>query len=146
MDKSGIVVARGLYLNSVEHFNQNFKSNFDIHFVQVLDSKMDIGKNLENIKLLNFRIIIVSLPMNSLKEVMCKRQDLGLTWPDYVWLVLNFDDKSFMKTSCNDQMIVFWYYMKPSLSNTKVQIDYNKLIDISSPDYKYSKKIASNLI
>ena len=133
-------VARGLYLHSVEHFYKNFKSNFDIHFVQVLDSKMDIGKNLKNIKLLNFRIIIVSLPMNSLKEVMCKRQDLGMTWPDYVWLVLNFDDKTFMKTSCKDQIIVFWYYMKLSLSNTKVQIDYNKLIDISAPDYKNSKK------
>ena len=39
-------VARGLYLHSVEHFYQNFKSNFDIYFVQVLISKMDIGKNL----------------------------------------------------------------------------------------------------
>ena len=84
--------------------------------------------------------------MNSLKEVMCKRQDLGMTWPDYVWLVLNFDDKTFMKTSCKDQIIVFWYYMKLSRSNTKVQIDYNKLIDISAPDYKNSKKIAYKLI
>ena len=125
--------------SATQQFYKNFVSNFDVHIAQILDSEKAIDKNLKTIQKLKFRIIIVSLPMNSLDEVMYKRLSLGMTWPDYARLVLNFDNNKSIKLSCKNQVIVFQYYMKSSFSNAKVQIDYDKLIDISEPDYFTSK-------
>ena len=122
-------MTNGLYLHCVNHFYHNFRSSFKVH-TQILEYETDIERSLKKIQELKFRIIIVSLPMNVLEEVMCTRLSLGMTWPDYVWLVLNFGDEILLETPCIDKIIVFHHYVNLSLSHTKVQLDYNKLVDI----------------
>ncbi len=63
-----------------------------------------------------------SLPKKLVDFLMCKRLFYDMSWPGYVWLVINYDNE--LVGSCYDKVILFWYYLDldTGTSNSKVGI------------------------
>ncbi len=79
-----------------------------------------IDRILKKLKKFQYRVIIVSLPKKLVDFLMCKRLFYDMSWPGYVWLVINYDSE--LINSCYDKVILFRYFLDlvTGTSNSKV--------------------------
>ncbi len=118
------------FLHTAEQFYFNFVSDFNVYFIQLFNFERNVVQSLKKLQRLRYRVIIVLLPKNLLKVVMCKRLQLGMTWPDYVWLVPNFDTK--FAPTCKKGVIVFQHHTLQVPSDRIIPASFDKLVDISA--------------
>ena len=72
---------------------------------QILGGEKAINRILNRIKKMKYRVIIVSLPEEILHVLLCRVIGLGMTWPNYVGVIVNSDGGRFYeKNPCLDQV------------------------------------------
>jgi len=123
------------YLEPMEQFYQNFTSAFEIHMSQILGGEKAIEHSLKRIKKMKYRVIIASLPEDTLRALLFKRISLGMTWPSYIWVIVNSDEsKLYENNPCLEQVILFQYLTRklPLHRDTKVPVIYDSLIDLTN--------------
>ena len=96
------------FLQVVEYIYKNLKPKFPFHLAQVTNSEADvIEKKLRTLINLKFRVIITVLPASILEVMLCKRMSLGMSWPEYVWVILNIEGESSGYSKCHEKIIIF---------------------------------------
>ena len=133
-------VSSYFYLNIAEQIYNTFIPDINVHYFQLLDSEKAIDWTLNRLQNLKLRIVIVSLPLDSLKKLMCKRLALNMVWPDYAWLALGVDYQMLVKQPCLDQTLLFQQRIQDAShqSSKKVNFNYDELIEISTSASKIS--------
>ena len=133
-----------LYLKPIEKFYQNFTSALDIHLSQILGGEKAIDTSLKRIKNLKYRVIIVSLPEETLRMLLCRAIGLGMNWPNYIWVIVNSDGGRFYEQNiCLSQVTVFQYFTGKLPTKTMLQEECEALVvdvfnNTSSPTLCYS--------
>jgi len=128
-----------LSLRTMEMFYHSFSSSHELSFTQISHSHTStLERWFEMILKWKFRVIIVSLPEKLMNSVLCMRSSLGISWPEYAWLVVGFSvDFNQMEVSCKDGAIWFLHHQveehTPEKVNIKFDIALQKLADFSSP-------------
>ena len=122
-----------LYLEPIEQFYQNFTSAFKIHLTQILGGEMAIDRTLKSIRNMKYRVIIVSLPEETLHVLFYRAIDLGMTWPNYIWVIVNSDGGRFYEQNpCLDQVTVFQHLTRKLPTKTMFPTKYEALVDLTN--------------
>ena len=122
-----------LYLEPIEQFYQDFTSAFEIHMTQILGGEKGIYRSLKRIKKLKYRVIIVSLPEETLRVLLCRTIGLGMTWPNYIWVIVNSDGSRFYEQNpCLDQVTVFQHLTRKLPTRTMFLARYEALVDLTN--------------
>ena len=120
------------YLEPIEQFYQNFTSAFEIHQSQILGGEKVIDRSLKRIKKMKYRVIIVSLPEKTLRILLCRAIGLGMTWPNYIWVIVNSDGGRFYEQNpCLDQVIVI-QHLTIKLLTKMYPVKYEALVDLTN--------------
>ena len=101
-----------LYLEPIDQFYQNFTTAFKIHLPPILGGQKAIDRSLKKIQQMKYRVIIVSLPEDTLRVLLNRTIGMGMTWPIYIWVIVDSDDGRFYEqNSCLDhqEVTVIWY-------------------------------------
>jgi len=126
-------------LSIAEELHRNFTSSTNALHILYLDSELAIEMNLKQIKALRFKAIILILPGNLQTMVLCGRFSLGMTWPDYTWLVADLNHENYSMEECKDKVIFFQNIAKENTKETEaVQTNFIKFVDIAQPDRNVS--------
>ena len=120
------------YLEPIQQFYKNLNSAFRIHLSQILGIEKAIDRSLKRIKKLKYRVIIVSLPEETLRVLLCRTIGLGMTWPNYIWVIVNSDGSRFYEQNpCLDQVTVFQLLIRKLPVKTMSTAKYERLIDLT---------------
>ena len=121
------------YLEPIEQFYQNFTSAFQIHLSQIIGGEKAIDRSLKRIKKMKYRVIIVSLPKEILRVLLCRIIGLGMTWPNYIWVIVNSDGSRFYEqNSCLVQVTVFQHLTRKLPKKTMFPAKYEALVDLTN--------------
>ena len=121
-----------LYMEPIEQFYRNFTSAFEIHLSQILGGEKAIDRSLKRIQKMKYRLIIVSLPEEILRVLLCRSIGLGMIWPNYIWVIVNSDGSRFYEqNTCLDQMTVFQHLTRKFPTKTMLPAKYEALVDLT---------------
>ena len=121
------------YLEPIELFYQNFTSAFKIYLSQIRGGEKVIDRSLKRIQKMKYRVIIVSLPEEILRVLLCRTTGLGMTWPNYVWVIVNSDGGRFYEQNpCLDQVTVFQHLTRKLPKKTMFPVKYEALVDVAN--------------
>ena len=109
-----------LYLEPIELFYMNFITELKIHLSQIIGGEKEIDLSLKRIKKLKYRVIIISLPGETLRVLLCRTIGLGMTWPNYIWVIVNSDGSRFYEQNlCLDQELTVIHTLTNKLSTAR---------------------------
>ena len=121
-----------LYMEPIEQFYRYFTSAFEIHLSQILVGEKAIDRSLKRIQKMKYRVIIVSLPEETLRVLLCRTIGLGMTWPNYIWVIVNSDGGRFYEQNpCLDQVIVFQHLTRKFPTNTMSTARCEALVNLT---------------
>ena len=121
------------YLEPIEQFYQNLTSAYKIHLCQIHSGGNVIDRSLKRIKKMKYRVIIVSLPEDTLRVLLCRAIGLGMTWTNYIWVIVNSDGGRFYEqNSCLDQVTVMQYLSRKLPTKTMFPEIYEALVDVTN--------------
>ena len=121
------------YLEPIEQFYQNFTSAFEIYLSQILGGQKAISRSLKRIKNMIYRVIIVSLPEETLRVLLCKTIGLGMTWANYIWVIVNSDGSRFYEqNSCLDHVTMLQHLTTKLPTKTMFLARYETLVDVTT--------------
>ena len=122
-----------VYLEPIEQFYQDFTSAFEIHLSQILVGKKEIDRSLKRVQKMKYRVIIVSLPEETLRVLLCRTIGLGMVWPNYIWVIVNSDGGRFYEHNpCLDQVTVFQHLTRKFSTKTMFPAKYETLFDVTN--------------
>ena len=121
-------LTKKLYLELIEQFYQNFTRAIKINLSQIIGGEKVIDRSLKRIKKLKYRVIIVSLPEETLRVLLCRTIGLGMTWPNYVWVIVNSDGSRFYEQNPCLQEVTVMQHLTRKLSTAK----YEALVDLTN--------------
>ena len=122
-----------VYLEPIEQFYQDFTFAFEIHLSQILVGKKEIDRSLKIVQKMKYRVIIVSLPEETLRVLLCRTIGLGMVWPNYIWVIVNSDGGRFYEHNpCLDQVTVFQHLTRKFSTKTMFPAKYETLVDVTN--------------
>ena len=75
---------------------------------------MAIDRCLKGTKKMKYQVIIASLPEEALRVLLRRTISLGMTWPNYIWVIVNSDVSRFYEQNpCRHQLIMF-QHLRPN--------------------------------